>query len=88
LGLRLGENEIKDLLTNVELNVNDELAVMPPFWRTDIELPEDIVEELAVCMVSINYHANCRCVVPSQPRKSTASVAAIASRNTRKIWRK
>jgi phenylalanyl-tRNA synthetase beta chain len=46
LGLRLGENEIKDLLTNVELNVNDELAVMPPFWRTDIELPEDIVEEV------------------------------------------
>jgi len=49
LGLKLSGAEIKTLLENVEFAVevkSDELTVAAPFWRTDIELPEDIVEEV------------------------------------------
>lgn len=54
LGLNLSGQRIVELLKNTEFdliddpveigNRIDELAV--PFWRTDIELPEDIVEEV------------------------------------------
>lgn len=50
---RLGSNhssqEIVSLLTNVEFEVKDEdsqLSIKAPFWRTDIEITEDIVEEV------------------------------------------
>ena len=46
LGLSLSADEMKTLLGNVELSVDGELTVTPAFWRTDIELPEDIVEEV------------------------------------------
>ena len=52
LGLQLQNAEITQLLTNVELQVESPddhdtyLEVFPPFWRTDIELPEDVVEEV------------------------------------------
>jgi phenylalanyl-tRNA synthetase beta chain len=49
LGLNISAIEMKDLLTNVEFEVelnNDELSIKAPFWRTDIELPEDVVEEI------------------------------------------
>lgn len=51
LGLELTRSEMKTLLTNVEFEVDlpdnkDELKVTPSFWRTDIEIPEDIVEEI------------------------------------------
>lgn len=49
LGLRLTAAEMTTLLQNVEFNVAEEageLLVMAPFWRTDIEIPEDIVEEI------------------------------------------
>jgi phenylalanyl-tRNA synthetase beta chain len=49
LGLELGDKEITELLTNVEFIVaasDDQLTVTAPFWRTDIELPEDVVEEV------------------------------------------
>lgn len=49
LGLTLAAEEIKLLLTNVEFVVRtdgDTLIVKAPFWRTDIESPEDIVEEV------------------------------------------
>src|SRR5581483_2871945 len=49
---RLGEDlttaEVKKLLENVEFEVEvsgDKLSITAPFWRTDIEIPEDIVEE-------------------------------------------
>jgi phenylalanyl-tRNA synthetase beta chain len=48
LGLKLSVQEIKVLLENVEFEVEaggDNLTVKAPFWRTDIELREDIVEE-------------------------------------------
>ncbi|MGH7195500.1 MAG: phenylalanine--tRNA ligase subunit beta [Candidatus Saccharimonadales bacterium] len=49
LGLTLIASEIKSLLENVEFQVDDAsetLAVLAPFWRTDIEIPEDVVEEV------------------------------------------
>ena len=49
LGLKLSAGEIKTLLANVEFGVelnDDELTVTAPFWRIDIELREDVVEEV------------------------------------------
>ncbi len=49
LGLGLSAEEMAGLLQNVEFNVairEQSLAITPPFWRTDIEIPEDIVEEV------------------------------------------
>lgn len=49
LGLELTAQQIRMLLENVECHVelhHDELRVTPPYWRTDIAIPEDIVEEV------------------------------------------
>lgn len=49
LGLTLSAKDMAKLLSNVEFAVelkSDELKVSPPFWRTDIEISEDIVEEI------------------------------------------
>lgn len=49
LGVDLSTVDMARLLTNVEFNVDvddEELTITAPFWRTDIELPEDIVEEV------------------------------------------
>jgi len=51
LGLDLSGDQVKSLLSNVELRTEydpstDLLDIDEPFWRTDIELPEDIVEEI------------------------------------------
>lgn len=49
LGLELTAKSIKTLLENVEFaaQVNgNKLTIRAPFWRTDIEIAEDIVEEV------------------------------------------
>ncbi len=49
LGLELKASDVKQLLENVEFKVDasdEQLVVKAPFWRTDIELREDIVEEV------------------------------------------
>lgn len=49
LGLDLSADEMRTLLANVEFAVQVEggqLTVQAPFWRTDIETPEDVVEEV------------------------------------------
>lgn len=49
LGLKLAASEMAQLLRNVEFVVDTQdnsLKVTAPFWRTDIEIPEDIVEEV------------------------------------------
>jgi phenylalanyl-tRNA synthetase beta chain len=49
LGLKLSKDKMKTLLENVEIKVDnngEELVVTAPFWRTDIELREDVVEEV------------------------------------------
>ncbi len=52
LGSRLSLADITKLLENVEFTIKtvpadkNHLHIKPPFWRTDIEMPEDIVEEV------------------------------------------
>ncbi|MDB5184633.1 MAG: hypothetical protein JWN38_441 [Candidatus Saccharibacteria bacterium] len=49
LGLNLTADEMAGLLGNVECAVSvdgDHLTVTMPFWRTDVEVREDIVEEV------------------------------------------
>lgn len=49
LGSELSPEQIAEILNRTELasEVSDQdVIVTPPFWRTDIELPEDIVEEV------------------------------------------
>jgi len=49
LGLDLNIGQITKLLKNVEMGVSsnaNNLIASPPFWRTDLEIPEDIVEEV------------------------------------------
>lgn len=49
LGWHLSPDEMAQLLTNVEFDVavdDETLTVTAPFWRTDIAIPEDIVEEI------------------------------------------
>ena len=49
LGLSLGADEIAGLLKNVEFTVsyqNETLEITAPFWRTDVTVPEDLVEEI------------------------------------------
>lgn len=49
LGLKLHSDEIVSILRRVEFDVVNEgakLSIRAPFWRTDIEIPEDIVEEV------------------------------------------
>lgn len=49
LGLTLSAQEITSLLANVEFSIETHegnLQVTAPFWRTDITIPEDVVEEV------------------------------------------
>lgn len=49
LGLDLQASQIESILKNVEFEVENKsgnLHITAPFWRTDIEIPEDIVEEV------------------------------------------
>lgn len=49
LGLDISTAQIATLLKNVEISVSTNgknLIASPPFWRTDLEIPEDIVEEV------------------------------------------
>lgn len=52
LGLDLSDDDICDLLNNVEIKSHgpeeelNYIYIQSPFWRTDLELPEDIVEEV------------------------------------------
>lgn len=49
LGSELTTKDITGILKNVEFKVESkdgELSVTAPYWRTDIEIPEDLVEEV------------------------------------------
>lgn len=49
LGSSLSADDMKKLLVSVEFDVDvnqDTMTITAPFWRTDIELAEDVVEEI------------------------------------------
>lgn len=49
LGTKMEDHVMADILRNVEFELdtnNEELNLTAPFWRTDIEIPEDVVEEV------------------------------------------
>jgi phenylalanyl-tRNA synthetase beta chain len=49
LGLSISAGEVVNLLKNVEFKVEEDgefIKVKAPFWRTDIAIPEDVVEEV------------------------------------------
>lgn len=70
LGSSLDAQSMSTLLSNVEFQVtvqDDTLVVTPPFWRTDIQLAEDVVEEVG----RLHGFAELPVVLP---RRSTAAV--------------
>ena len=71
LGLALTSAEIAKILTNVEFDVSgkaDNLVVAAPFWRTDIELPEDVVEEVG----RLHGYDNASLLLPQRSTKPAA----------------
>ncbi|MCL2371236.1 phenylalanine--tRNA ligase subunit beta [Candidatus Saccharibacteria bacterium] len=49
LGSSYSESEVEDTLQNVEFDAgwaDNTLVVRPPYWRTDINITEDIIEEV------------------------------------------
>ncbi len=53
LGTEVSAEEVNQLLSNVEFSVSadsEALKVTPPFWRTDVEIAEDVVEEVGRLM--------------------------------------
>ncbi|MEX0935129.1 MAG: phenylalanine--tRNA ligase subunit beta [Candidatus Paceibacterota bacterium] len=49
LGTDISEEEVEDILTRLQFNVlsmGDGFVVSAPFWRTDISLPADVMEEI------------------------------------------
>lgn len=49
LGLAFDAHQIAAILRNVEMGVaieGDSMVVTAPYWRTDVQLPEDVVEEV------------------------------------------
>lgn len=70
LGTDYTAKEVTGTLTNVEFTVvpsGDELTVTPPYWRSDIHIPEDITEEVG----RLNgYDA----ISPAMPQRDGAAV--------------
>jgi len=85
LGLHLTSKEIATILENVEFNVEQEgndLTVAAPFWRTDIEIPEDIVEEVGRLygFDKLPLELPKRDLTPAQPSSLLSAKAAIRNR--------
>lgn len=76
LGSHLSANEIKKLLENVEFIVAAEddgkLLITAPFWRMDIAIPEDIVEEVG----RLNGYGELPVVLPLRSSKPTPKNAS------------
>lgn len=72
LGLSLASEEISCLLKNVEFIVSTEglnLKISIPFWRTDISIPEDIVEEVGRLYgyEKLSLELPSRGIIPTRP---------------------
>ena len=71
LGTNLSGDEMVELLANVELEVNlldDEIAVVAPTWRPDLNIAEDIIEEIG----RLHGYGN---IDASLPQRSIKAVA-------------
>lgn len=77
LGSSLNANEIKSVLEDVEFTVSSsdgfhthepELAVQVPYWRGDIHIPEDVIEEVG----RIRGFDNIEPVLPTRPYQAKA----------------
>jgi len=74
LGTKLALKDIAKLLENVEFEIKsvpadkNRLHIRPPFWRTDIEMPEDVVEEVG----RLYGYDKVPVVLPSRSAKPTA----------------
>lgn len=71
LGTSLGKDEVASLLTNVEFDVGqdgDQLKITAPFWRTDISIKEDIVEEVG----RLHGYDNLQIQLPTRPALATS----------------
>lgn len=72
LGFSLTANQISKILTNVEFQVKNsgqKMIVKAPFWRTDIECAEDIVEEVG----RLHGYENADLQLPLRSSKPTAT---------------
>ena len=81
LGLNLNIRHIAELLTNVEFKVKvrgNKLIVGTPFWRTDIEIAEDIVEEVG----RLYGYENIKPRTLNRPSTATLKNKDISSKNT------
>ena len=82
LGLDIKAEEIVDILRNVEFKAEitrgSVLVVQAPFWRTDIEIKEDIVEEVGRLYGYDN--------LPLQLPKTTTSPAIVDEELVAKQW--
>lgn len=70
LGSDLSADQIVETLTNVEFEVSisdNNLEIIAPFWRTDIHIPEDIVEEVG----RINGYETLPLVLPIRTTRPT-----------------
>lgn len=84
LGSTLAASEVQTLLQNVEFDVklsDTQFTIVAPFWRTDIEIPEDIVEEIGRLYGFNNLAAELptRNVAPVTPNAGLALKSQIRS---------
>jgi phenylalanyl-tRNA synthetase beta chain len=73
LGIDFSDIQITELLTAVEIKATidgNSIDAYAPFWRTDLELPEDIVEEVGR-LYGFDKLANELPLRPIQPAKKT-----------------
>ncbi|MDO8265954.1 MAG: phenylalanine--tRNA ligase subunit beta, partial [Candidatus Saccharibacteria bacterium] len=84
LGSELSVDQIKTFLTNVEFGYdfdNDNIKIYPPFWRTDIEISEDIVEEIG----RIYGYDNLPVVLPARSSKPASKNITREFKNSLRI---
>jgi phenylalanyl-tRNA synthetase beta chain len=89
LGIDIASNDIATLLNNVEFDIyikdeadNQVLEITAPFWRTDIELPEDIVEEVGRLygFDKLNLELPSRVIIPAVKDLSLSKKAEIRNK--------
>lgn len=80
LGSKFSSEEIVKLLANVEIQAHEAsgpISVTPPFWRTDLVIKEDIVEEIGRLygfnQLPINLPARSIAPVAPEPKRALKS---------------